>query len=142
MSATEKPIFPLLPEPLPLARFSAADDLRAAIGLWVAWLAGERRASAHTVAAYGRDLAFFLDFLTEHLGELPSLAAIDAAAPGRFPRLSGAARRRRHRAQLAGARHVGVARLRALSAAARARLDHGARGTALRRNCRPACPSR
>src|SRR6185295_17341871 len=66
--------FPGLPEPLPLARFSAAADLRAAIGLWTAWLAGERRASPHTVAAYGRDLAFFLDFLTGHLGELPSLA--------------------------------------------------------------------
>ena len=69
---------------MPLARFSAADDLRAAIGLWAAWLAGERRASAHTVAAYGRDLAFFLDFLTEHLGELPSLAAINALRPADF----------------------------------------------------------
>jgi integrase/recombinase XerC len=68
--------FPALPEPLPLARFSAAEDLRGAIVLWLAWLTGERRASAHTVAAYGRDLAFFLDFLTEHLGETPSLAAI------------------------------------------------------------------
>jgi integrase/recombinase XerC len=74
----EAPRFPAAPEPVPLARFSATDDLRAAIGLWAAWLAGERRASAHTVAAYGRDLAFFLDFLTEHLGELPSLAAIDS----------------------------------------------------------------
>ena len=62
---------------MPLARFAAADDLRAAIGLWMGWLAAERRASAHTVAAYGRDLALFLDFLIEHLGELPSLAAID-----------------------------------------------------------------
>ena len=76
--------FPTVPEPLPLARFSAADDLRAAVGLWAAWLAGERRASAHTLAAYGRDLAFFFDFLTEHLGELPSLAAIDALRPGDF----------------------------------------------------------
>src|SRR5262245_831202 len=76
--------FPSVPEPLPLARFSASDDLRAAIGLWAAWLAGERRASAHTVAAYGRDLAFFLDFLAEHLGELPSLAAINALRPADF----------------------------------------------------------
>jgi integrase/recombinase XerC len=78
------PRFPSVPEPLPLARFSASEDLRAAIGLWAAWLAGERRASAHTVAAYGRDLAFFLDFLTEHLGELPSLAAINALRPADF----------------------------------------------------------
>jgi integrase/recombinase XerC len=76
--------FPGLPEPVPLARFAAADDLRAAIGLWAAWLAGERRASAHTIAAYGRDLAFFLDFLTEHLGELPSLAAISSLRPADF----------------------------------------------------------
>ena len=76
--------FPAVPAPVPLARFSAADDLRAAIGLWAGWLAGERRASAHTVAAYGRDLAFFLDFLTEHLGELPSLAAIDGLRPADF----------------------------------------------------------
>src|SRR5438445_3595253 len=76
--------FPALPEPLPLARYSAVEDLRAAIALWTAWLAGERRASAHTVAAYGRDLAFFLDFLTEHLGEPPSLAAIDGLRPADF----------------------------------------------------------
>jgi len=81
--------FPGVPEPLPLARFSASDDLRAAIGLWAAWLAGERRASAHTVAAYGRDLAFFLDFLTEHLGELPSLAAINALRAADFQSVRG-----------------------------------------------------
>jgi integrase/recombinase XerC len=69
---------------VPLARFAAANDLRAAIGLWAGWLAGERRGSPHTVAAYGRDLALFLDFLTEHLGELPSLAAIDGLRPADF----------------------------------------------------------
>src|SRR5205085_6339480 len=77
-------IFPILPEPVPLARFSAAADLRAAIGLWTAWLAGERRASAHTVAAYGRDLAGFLEFLTEHLGAPPDLAAIGRLLPADF----------------------------------------------------------
>jgi integrase/recombinase XerC len=69
---------------VPLARFAATDDLRAAIGLWVAWLTGERRASPHTVAAYGRDLASFLDFVTEHVGELPSLGAIDRLSPADF----------------------------------------------------------
>jgi integrase/recombinase XerC len=76
--------FPALPEPVPLARFSAGDDLRAAIGIWAAWLSGERRASAHTVAAYGRDLAFFLGFLTEHLGGVPGLAAINELRPADF----------------------------------------------------------
>jgi integrase/recombinase XerC len=77
-------VFPALPEPLPLARYSAAEDLRAAIALWAAWLAGERRASAHTVAAYGRDLAFFLDFLTEHLGEPPSLSTFAGLLPADY----------------------------------------------------------
>ncbi len=76
--------FPAAPPPVPLTRFSAADDLRAAVGLWIAWLTGERRASPHTVAAYGRDVAFFLDFLTEHLGGLPDLAAIDRLRPADF----------------------------------------------------------
>ena len=80
----DKVSFPALPTPVPVARFSASDDLRAAIGLWAAWLSGERRSSAHTVAAYGRDLAFFLDFLTGHLGEVPSLAAINRLRPGDF----------------------------------------------------------
>ena len=75
---------PTLPEPVPLARFSATGDLRAAIGLWMAWLGGERRASAHTIAAYGRDLAGFLGFLTEHCGEPPSLAALGRLSPADF----------------------------------------------------------
>lgn len=82
--ARQRSAFPPLPEPIPLARFSAADDLRAAIGLWTAWLAGERRASAHTISAYGSDLAFYLDFLTGHLGTMPSLAAIDELRPADF----------------------------------------------------------
>jgi integrase/recombinase XerC len=94
---TRDKIFPALPEPLPLARFAAGDDLRAAIGLWTAWLAGERRASAHTIAAYGRDLASFLDFLTDHLGEPPSLAAIEALRPADFR--AYLARRAQHHAE-------------------------------------------
>jgi integrase/recombinase XerC len=76
--------FPKLPEPVPLPRFAASEDLRAAIGSWMAWLGGERRASAHTLAAYGRDLAGFLDFLTGHLGELPSLEGLGRLTPADF----------------------------------------------------------
>jgi integrase/recombinase XerC len=76
--------FPTLPEPLPLARFPVAEDLRAAIGSWLEWLTAERRASAHTVAAYGRDLAAFFDFLGEHRGELPGLALMSRLSPADF----------------------------------------------------------
>ncbi len=69
---------------MPAARFAAADDLRAAIALWSGWLTGERRASAHTVAAYGRDLAAFLDFLREHLGGLPALSDLSALRAADF----------------------------------------------------------
>lgn len=54
----------------------AAPDLLDAIEDWQAWLAFERRASAHTRAAYARDLAGFLRFMAEHLGGPPTLAAL------------------------------------------------------------------
>ena len=45
---------------------------------FLAWLATERRASPLTVEAYGADLAGFLNFLTQHLGGEPDLAALAA----------------------------------------------------------------
>src|SRR5258708_18212866 len=62
------------PLPIALARFSAAPPCIAAITEWQAWLTAEKRASAHTIAAYGSDLARFLAFLTDHLGAAPDLA--------------------------------------------------------------------
>jgi integrase/recombinase XerC len=52
-----------------------ADSARQA---FLAWLAQQRRASPLTVAAYGRDTAGFLGFLTLHLGGEPDLAALAA----------------------------------------------------------------
>lgn len=72
------------PAPLPLARFAATPDLTDAIKRWQSWLSDERRASAHTLAAYGLDLADFLDFLAEHLGAEPSLAALQALSAADF----------------------------------------------------------
>jgi len=68
----------------PLIRFSAADDTCRAIEDWRRWIAEERRSSAHTLDAYSRDLAAFLDFLTEHLGRLPALADLDGLSAADF----------------------------------------------------------
>jgi integrase/recombinase XerC len=50
----------------------------AARGLFLDWLTHERRASPLTVEAYGRDISFFLGFLTLHLGAEPDLDALGA----------------------------------------------------------------
>jgi integrase/recombinase XerC len=72
------------PASIPLARYSATPDLVDAIAQWTSWLADERRASAHTIAAYGSDLAAFLDFLAEHRGAVPSLAELGALTAADF----------------------------------------------------------
>ncbi|MEZ5669940.1 MAG: tyrosine recombinase XerC [Alphaproteobacteria bacterium] len=59
-----------------------AADVRDALGAWLQWLAAERRASAHTVAAYRRDLMGFTRFVAEHCGgsvDFASLAGLRAA---------------------------------------------------------------
>lgn len=53
--------------------YRADAALQDAIAEWQRWLATERRASPHTTSGYGRDLAAFLSFLTEHLGGEPSV---------------------------------------------------------------------
>ncbi len=68
----------------PLIRFSAAPDVQEAILHWQRWIADERRASDHTLAAYSRDLAAFCDFLTDHLGGAPTLAGLDALTAADF----------------------------------------------------------
>jgi integrase/recombinase XerC len=74
----------LLPVPAAPDRFSATEDLSDAIAAWLGWLETERRVSPHTLAAYGRDLASFLDFLVEHKGGLPGLGALNALLPADF----------------------------------------------------------
>jgi integrase/recombinase XerC len=48
----------------------------AACTKYLEWLTHEKRASPLTVEAYGTDLAGFLGFLTNHLGDEPDLAAL------------------------------------------------------------------
>ena len=84
MRRAAAPVQALRPDPVPPSRFSAATDLAAAIAAWQAYLGSERRVSAHTLAAYGRDLAGFLDFLTQHLGATPNLAALRDLDPAEF----------------------------------------------------------
>ncbi|WP_442754361.1 tyrosine recombinase XerC [Methylocystis sp. JAN1] len=63
------------------ARFSAAPQIAGEAELWLRSLSGEKRASAHTIDGYARDVAGFLRFLTEHLGEKPDSAALTALQP-------------------------------------------------------------
>lgn len=58
--------------------------LQSAVATWRRWLADERRASAHTLDGYGRDLAAFLIFLTDHLGNEPRLADLGGLRPADF----------------------------------------------------------
>ncbi len=48
---------------------------------WLAALAHERRASPHTLRAYGDDVARFLTFLAEHVGGEIDVAALAALSP-------------------------------------------------------------
>ena len=73
---------------------------------FLAWLETERRCSPLTVREYGRDLGFFLGFLSRHQGGEPDLAAVSQAdvrawlteqatpKPGKKP--NGNATRARH----------------------------------------------
>ncbi len=66
------------------AVFVAEPAVVSAIEDWWAWLAHERRASRHTLDAYGRDLAAFFRFLAEHLGFPPGLRELDGLTPADF----------------------------------------------------------
>jgi len=79
--ATADDLAPMPPTPI---FFSASADLIQAVGSWRQWLAGEKRASAHTLDGYGRDLAAFLGFLVEHHGAEPDLATLTGLAAGDF----------------------------------------------------------
>ena len=64
--------------------FAAGPGLAEAIASWQDWLRAERRVSAHTLDAYGRDLASFLAFLFVHLGTAADISALGELRPADF----------------------------------------------------------
>lgn len=52
--------------------YAADGRLKTAIEEWQRWLKTEKRCSGHTAAAYGRDLASFLNFLNDYTAQTPS----------------------------------------------------------------------
>jgi integrase/recombinase XerC len=80
----KSPAFPRRPAPEPSSvstRFSAAPQIAEEAARWLEALAGEKRASRHTLDGYARDVAGFLAFLTEHFGARPDSAALIALLP-------------------------------------------------------------
>ena len=70
-----------MPDNLELAALPAAPDLAAVVRSWLGRLSGERRLSANTVEAYGRDARQFLAFLAERLGAPARIAEFSGLAP-------------------------------------------------------------
>jgi integrase/recombinase XerC len=56
-------------------------DVAAEIARWLGYLGAERRMSAKTLEAYGRDAGQFLGFLAEHLGGAPTLKQLAKLTP-------------------------------------------------------------
>lgn len=56
--------------------YAADGRLMTAIEEWQRWLRTERRCSGHTAAAYGRDLAVFLNFLQDYTAGTPSFKTL------------------------------------------------------------------
>jgi len=67
-----------------LELFHAAPDTAKTVAAWLAYFKHERRSSAHTIEAYGRDIAQFMAFLADHLGGTPTLADLAGLTPSDF----------------------------------------------------------
>jgi integrase/recombinase XerC len=69
---------------VPEIPMEAEPGLTEAARTWLGRLSHERRSSPQTVLAYGRDIADFCRFLTEHLGYRPGLQDLEALRPADF----------------------------------------------------------
>lgn len=67
-----------------LELFHAAPETAKAIAAWLAYFRTERRSSAHTLEAYGRDITQFMAFLADHLGDAPTFADLASLTPSDF----------------------------------------------------------
>lgn len=83
--------------------------LARAVGAWLDWLESERRAAAHTIAAYRDDVAQFMGFLAAHHGEAPTVEMLAGLTPADF-RAFLAARRGRGVANVSNARALSALR--------------------------------
>ena len=67
-----------------LELFHAAPETAKTVAAWLAYFKTERRSSAHTIEAYGRDITQFMAFLSQHLGGAPMLADLAGLTPSDF----------------------------------------------------------
>ena len=73
--------------------FNFAPDAARAAQDWLVHLRDVRRLSAHTLAAYARDVAAFSRFLADHMGEPAELATLAVLKPADFRAFLAASRR-------------------------------------------------
>ena len=62
----------------------ADESAQLALRDWYEWLYAERQVSPHTLNAYTRDLATFLEFISQHLGGLPRSTDLADLRPADF----------------------------------------------------------
>ena len=104
-----------MPEPIDAAALPAAPDLAATVAAWLHHLAHERRLSARTIEAYGRDARQFLAFLEKRFGAPPGIADFTDCAPGICGPFSPKGGRKGSRAARCSARSLPLSRSPAIS---------------------------
>ncbi len=94
--ASIRPASPNMPVEPPLTWIIQCETMSSIATLrqqWLAHLAHERRLSANTLEAYGRDLDQFTLFLSSHFGETPDIAALASLKPADLRSFMAARRR-------------------------------------------------